>query len=89
MQHIIKFSLENSVEENIAFAVRGLWEEMMKTNTNKKYILMERLLIWVRQYNLYLYEEWNSVIYLFSMFHRNKLIKKDTTGKNNIIVITN
>lgn len=59
----------------------------MKTNTMKKYILMEKLLIWVREYNMYLYNEWSSVVYLFSMFHRNKLIKKDNSGKNHIIVI--
>jgi hypothetical protein len=43
--------------------------------------------VWVREFHLHIYEQWNIVIYLFSMFDRSRLIKKDTSHKNSIMVM--
>lgn len=48
MEQIFKFCLQRNIEDLVAFSVKILWDEMMKTNTMKKYILMEKLLFWVR-----------------------------------------
>lgn len=42
---------------------------------------------WVREYASYIYDQWGTIIYSFSMFHRSKAIKKDNASKNNIMVI--
>ena len=52
-------------------------------------MLYEKLLGWVREYTFHIYDQWGTVINLFSNFHRVKAIKKDNTGKNNIIVVIN
>ena len=53
----------------------------------KKYLLMEALFDWARQYGQHLTSQWKVVIYLVSKFVRSKAIKKDPKAvKNNLSI---
>ena len=62
--------------------MKCLWEEIKKTNTNKKYILMQKFLDWIDLFDEYLESQWSIVIYMFSKFYRQKLIKKEYPCQN-------
>jgi hypothetical protein len=40
LENILKFSIEKGAAKNVQKGMKCLWEEIKKTNTNKKYILM-------------------------------------------------
>lgn len=84
---MLKFSLSLNIEKFVPLAIKNLWEELSKTITIKKYILIEKMFIWVREFTSHIYDQWNTIIHSFSMFHRTKAIKKDNTNKNHIMVI--
>lgn len=88
---MVKFSLSLDIEDLVAHSCKCLWEEITKctVNTIKKYMLYEKYLNWIREFAPYIYGHWTTVIGVLSSFHRSKAIKKDTSGKNNIIMIAN
>ena len=73
---MIRFSLGFNIEGFVGKGISKLWEEITKIITLKKYILIEKMLTWVKEFTLFIYDEWKIVIYLLSMFYRNKLMKK-------------
>ena len=77
MEGVIRFSVEKGAVGIVQKGVRNVWEEITRTNTVKKYLLMEKLLDWVGMFDEWLMEQWAVVVYMFSKFYRNRLVKKE------------
>ena len=54
---------------------------------NKKILLMEAMLEWVRKYAEHINEQWRTIIYLVGKFSRSKSIRKDQGARKHTAIV--
>jgi hypothetical protein len=83
----MKLSHECGVSTVVERAVLKIWEEIQRANANKKILLMEAMLEWVRKFSEHISEQWKVVIFLIGKFNRSKSIRKDQGAKKHTAIV--
>jgi hypothetical protein len=84
VESALRLGNEWGVPRIIERGIEKVWEEIQRATAtvNKKYLLMDSMLDWVRKFSELVNEQWRVVVFLISRFNRTKSIRKDSGNKN-------